>query len=1075
MIENTLITSVMVCSILCQLVVAILAVRLVGKTKNRGWFIVLAIIALQIVRRSVIFHHFIFNSQIPDLKNELISLMISLLAIAGLVWIGEYFSSSKRLKENAERFHESDIILNTLVERSNDGIVIVKNDLMQFFNRSFLTMTGYSSAELRGRSFDGLISVDFSRGTARMHGRSDGGGIELYEAQLHCRDASALQVEVNSGSILHGSGPATLYIIHDISRRKKTEDALKRSERLVSNVFRSSPVGIGITTFEEGSFIEINDAALNMLGYARQEVIGRTTTELGIWADPDERLKIISMMRNLEFVQNFEIKVRRKSGEIRSMLFSAERMEFEKMNYMLTMVLDITDLMKARSSLRESEEKYRSLVEAAEDGIVLMDMRGNHLFVNTAYFIMLGYEPGDDPNPTGFDAIHPDDISILKKGLEVLPVKGTYSLEYRIRHRDGHWVYCSTKCTNIRDASDNPHRILAIVRNITEKKKLEDELQKSEKLFSTIFRTSPVGIGISSVEEGRFFEVNDAILKKTGYTREEMIGRTATELGLWVDADERSRMMSIVRDTGSVHGMEVKFRTKSGEINDVIFSAEPIELEGQRYLLAMIVDITEKKKIETALKESEERYRNLVESAEDGIVLTDLNGRHLFVNTAYSTRLGYEPDDDPNPSGLGLVHPDDIQNLRVGAREMFARGFHTFDYRIRHRDGRWLHKSSRCTVIRDDSGKPQSVMAIIRDVTEHRHAEERLRRSEADLAEAQRVAKIGSWSFDIANRSVNWSDELYRVFDIDRSEFNGFYDSFMERVHPDDKEKVLETNRNAVERGEPFEVEYRIRSRDGGMKHIREIGYAMKDGDGAITGLFGTAQDISEQKAVEEALKRSLEEKPALLKEVHHRVKNNLQIVASLLSLQANQSLNRETVEMLQETKNRVYSMALLHEALYRSGSLAHVDFEKYLRDISIGLMEAYGAKSRGIEINLHAEGIMLPLEQIVPCGLIINELLTNAFKYAFPDGRKGSISVEMRSTGNGRLEVIVRDDGIGLPKDMDITRVSSLGLKLVTNLVSQLKGVLDVKSSPGGGTEFNIGFAYSDRDMESSGTKASH
>lgn len=1061
-------------TLVCQLIMVAQSLRLIKTTKNPAWVIIAIVMTVQAVRRSVALSGLDFKSPEIDLSGEILAMVISILALVGLILIGGYFRSTIKLKEIAELYMESDVKFRALVERINDGIVIVQNDSIKFFNNAFASMTGYSPQELSGRGFSALLAVDHSKGSSRVFGRKEDSGVEMYEALLQRRDGSTLQIEANSGTLIHEGIPSTLYVIRDISRRKITEEALRRSERLFSNVFRSSPVGIGISTFEDGRLIEINDAALNTLGYSRQEVIGRTTTELGMWVDPEKRAMMIDMLRNLEFVQNLELRYRKKNGMIGHMLYSAERIEIEGMNFLISMVHDITDIKNAEMELRESGEKYRTLVETAEDGVVLMDMAGRHLYTNTAYYNGLGYVPGDDPNPTGFDIIHPDDIHLLKKGLEVLPVKGTYSLEYRIRHRDGHWLSCAAKCTLIRDPSGKPHRILAIIRDITEKKKLENVLRKSEQLFSTIFRTSPVGIGISTLEDGRFIEVNDAILKKTGYTREEMIGLIAEDLGLWVDTDERSRMLEMVRDNGSVNGMEVKFRTKNGKINDVLFSAETIELEGQRYLLAMVVDITEKKKIETALKESEERYRTLVESTEDGIVLTDIEGRHLFVNSAYCASLGYEPDHDPNPSGLGMVHPDDIPSLKKDTIEMFEKGFITFDYRIRHRDGRWLYKSTKCTVVRDESGKPNSVIAIIRDVTEKKQAEERLHQSEADLLEAQRVAKMGSWRFNAADNSVKWSEELYRIFNVDKSEFGGFHESFLERIHPDDKERVAEANRNARNLGEPFEIEYRITIGNGTVRHIREIGYPVKDTAGGIIGLFGTAQDISDRKAIEEALKNSLDEKTALLKEVHHRVKNNLQIVASLLSLQANQSLNRETIDMLQETKNRVYSMALLHEALYHSGSLAHVDFHKYLRDVSWGLMESYDAKSRGIKVNIHADDIMLPLDQTVPCGLIINELLSNSLKYAFPGGRKGSIDVEVLASSPGNLEVIVRDDGIGLPKDMDISRLSSLGLKLVTSLAAQLKGRVTVESKPGAGTEFRISFPFSGTGTESSSPNTS-
>lgn len=218
-------------------------------------------------------------------------------------------------------------------------------------------------------------------------------------------------------------------------------------------------------------------------------------------------------------------------------------------------------------------------------------------------------------------------------------------------------------------------------------------------------------------------------------------------------------------------------------------------------------------------------------------------------------------------------------------------------------------------------------------------------------------------------------------------------------------------------------------------------------------------EEIAERLQAERALRDLLEEKVVLLKEVHHRVKNNLQIVASLMSLQANRIENREAIDALQDTSKRVRSIALLHETLYKAGNLACINFAAYVKDLCVQLSRSFGPESTRIEIESGIAAIDLDLEQAVPCGLIINELVSNAFKHAFPEGRAGKVTVEVKPIEEGRLFLCVRDDGVGLPPDMDLAGHDSLGLRLVVNLAGQLGGRLHAERAEGGGAAFHLIF----------------
>jgi PAS domain S-box-containing protein len=228
--------------------------------------------------------------------------------------------------------------------------------------------------------------------------------------------------------------------------------------------------------------------------------------------------------------------------------------------------------------------------------------------------------------------------------------------------------------------------------------------------------------------------------------------------------------------------------------------------------------------------------------------------------------------------------------------------------------------------------------------------------------------------------------------------------------------------------------------------------------------LYGQAQqEIAERKRAEEQIKASLEEKEVLLKEIHHRVKNNLQVISSLLYLQSKSIKDKAALQMFQESQNRVRSMAFIHERLYQSQDLARVDFAEYVRSLTNYLFRSYGVSTDVIQLKINMDDVPLSIDTAIPCGLIVNELVSNSLKYAFPDGKGGEIRIELGSDGDNRFALMVSDDGVGLPEDVDFRKTESLGLQLVNNLsVAQLEGAIDLDRS--GGTTFRITFTGLDQ-----------
>ncbi len=283
---------------------------------------------------------------------------------------------------------------------------------------------------------------------------------------------------------------------------------------------------------------------------------------------------------------------------------------------------------------------------------------------------------------------------------------------------------------------------------------------------------------------------------------------------------------------------------------------------------------------------------------------------------------------------------------------------------------------------------------------------------------------------------------------------------FQKITHPDDLEKDLENVSRIVD-GEIdiYSMEKRYLRKDGSIVWVGLTVSLVRDESGDPTYFISVIEDATERKRADSEVRNSLAEKEVLLREIHHRVKNNMQIISSLLNLQAEGVEDVRLARMFKESQSRVRAMALIHEILYKSSHLARIDLEEYVTRLSTSLIRMYGASPDRINLSVGAKDITLGIDDIVPCGLVINELLSNSLKYAFQDGRKGEIWIEAAPVMDDKIMLVVCDDGIGIPADIDIRNTDTMGMRLVIGLVEQQLGG-DVTLNRNEGTCFTVNFA---------------
>ncbi|MCG2829086.1 PAS domain S-box protein [Methanothermobacter sp. K4] len=533
--------------------------------------------------------------------------------------------------------------------------------------------------------------------------------------------------------------------------------------------------------------------------------------------------------------------------------------------------------------------------------------------------------------------------------------------------------------------------------------------------------------------EFRISYVNPAAERLTGFSAAELLGRRIDEV-MEFDGKLAGMMESMVEST-----------LKSGEgVVPVVVSAGHIHGSGREHVGFLFTgsDIRPIKDMEKKLQRREERLVLLTEHMADGLGEFDRDFNFRYLSPSVKNITGYSHEHLINRSAtdfLDYVHPDDRENVReliMSDEEM-----HRATFRIKRPDGsyRWVEYVDR--PIHSDGGISGYVFSL-RDIHEHKLAEEALRVSREKFRELFRNMNAGV----IVLGPVKGG---FRVLSMNPAaeEMEGV-------VCGDVKGMELERALPGIAESSIMEALEEVTGKDGPL-HLPEVKhgerwlevYIYSLSTGEVVIICG---DITLRKEYEDRLRSSIREKEALLREVHHRVKNNFQIISSLINLQLPEI---QDPAPLLDLQSRVQSMALVHELLYESEDITSIDMRRYIERLTSSILDSYHAA--GIELNVSVEDVTLPIETAVPLGLIINELITNSVKYAFSEG--GEITVELESEGDDFI-LTISDNGVGFSPGFVLEESDSLGLKLVGGLVDQLDGDLEVNMEDG--TEFRVKFS---------------
>jgi two-component system, NarL family, sensor histidine kinase UhpB len=648
--------------------------------------------------------------------------------------------------------------------------------------------------------------------------------------------------------------------------------------------------------------------------------------------------------------------------------------------------------------------------------------------------------------------------------------------EFRFDHRNGQEGWCLSTVFEIPGESNEPNFICMDV-DITERKAAEKALFASKELFLKAFCASPDLMSISDLETGRYIEINDVHAKLLGFERHEIIGRSPTELGLLAVPADYETFSRELRAHGKVRDFEVRAQNRQGKPMVISISAELVQIGGRSCVLRVSRDITERKAAEQALRASEQRFRGYFEMGLVGMAICAPEQGLVLLNDKLCEIFGYPRAEIASRTWTELARPGDLAAdttmfNRAAAGEMD-------DYEIKkqfvHKDGSvvYAHIFGKC--LRDDSGKVTTLVAMVQDITARKKAEEALRTSEERFDLAVRGSNEGIWDWNLPTNEVYHSPRFRELLRYEPGEFPDVLESFNSHLHPDDFDRTWNAVRAHLDQRVPYDVEYRLRTKDGQYRWFRSRGQAVWGLDGTAIRMAGSLTDIHDRKMAEESLRQAQadallarqeftqrlisaqeQERKRLGSELHDSLGQNLSVIKNRIQLALSTGdLNSVTVKHLEAASK------LVTDTLTEVRNLAHrlrpLPIEKLgLTDCLEALIQEV-EESSGIHLDRRLEHVdeLFPGEQATMLYRILQEALNNLVKHSSATAATVILERDLRS-----VHLKIEDNGRGFEKSAILGpgRIrTGIGLTSIDERARMLGGSLGIQTGTGQGTVLHL------------------
>ena len=725
---------------------------------------------------------------------------------------------------------------------------------------------------------------------------------------------------------------------------------------------------------------------------------------------------------------------------------------------------EIAERKAVEDALRESEEKYRTLIENVQDGLFLIQ-DGKLKFVNEAFARISGY-PVEEILGMGFRGlVAPEDRAMVADRYVRMMAGEDMPMEYEFHgiQKNGDTRTTVYMTIGLLEYQGKP-AVIGTLKDITGQKRAEQSLQETEAELKHIIEVVPGIIVKVNAHTGYFTYCNPALSSILGFSSEEFLTRPFIE---FIHPDDRQSTINEVEKQlkGSpLARFENRYICKNGSYKWLEWRATAAD--EKEVIYAAATDITERKRMEEELR----LHAAMMDNVAEGVYLIGLDDLLIkWTNEKFARMFGYG-------SGEMVGKHVDIVNAptektptetRISIVDVLKEtGEWHGEVRNIKRDGTHFWCYAHVSLF-DHPEYGKVIVSAHADITERKRAEDALRESEEKFRSIAEQSEDGIVLVDEQGTIIEWNPGQERIAGLSRAEVLGrpgwdvmFQVAANEHDDPAMYERIKAGVLKILETGQSEwldRLEERVVRRPDGARRVVQVSvFPIKTGKGFMAGAI--SRDITERKAAEEQIKRSLREKDVLMREMHHRAKNNLQVVSSLLSMQARTTQSKEAIDVLSKSQSRINTMALIHTQLYESGDLSELNMKEFVGTLSEELFRSYPVNDTKISRIVHVTDRKFPASVGVHVGLIINELLGNALQHAFGERKEGKIEVSLTTSDSGRVNLRVSDDGVGLPPGFDIDKTRSLGLHLVKILVEdQLQGKIEVISD--GGATFNMEF----------------
>jgi len=801
------------------------------------------------------------------------------------------------------------------------------------------------------------------------------------------------------------------------------EEALRESEEKFSKVFRSTPAILGISTLAEGIFVDVNEAFERFFGYGREEVIGRSSHDLAIWENPSDRAGVIKTLQESGKVRDLEANFRDRAGEPLVGIYSAEIIEIKGEQYLLSQITDITARKQIEEALRGSEERFRHLYNDTPVMLHSIDQEGRLVSVSDYWLEVLGYQRNEVLGRKSTEFL--TEASLRYANEVVLPAffKTGFckDVPYQIVTKSGKILDVLLSATAELNDKGEVVRSLAVMTDVTERNRAGEALRESEEKFSKAFHATPTLLVISTLADGRYIEVNEAFERLLGHSREEAIGRTSIELGIWENPADRSRYVQALRDKGKVRDMELNLRSKTGEIIVGLLSGEIIEVGGETRLLTLVNDITARKRAEQALQDSNRQISSILESITDAFVAVDSAWRFTYLNGQAELLMQRSRKDligkrlwDEYPDALGTVL---LEQLGKAMSERFATEFEVYFPQA----GMWAEVRAYPT--------QDGLSVYAKDITPRKQMEETLKASEESYRRIVDTSQEGILAVDAEARLTYVNQRMAEMLGHDGAGMLGrSYLEFIDNSRSSEVSESLRRRKEGVR--EQYEAVF-LRS-DGGKMWGIVSATPIVGAHGEFCGSFAMVSDVSERKRFEEkievlntnlaaralALELANEELQSFSYTVSHDLRKPLTAISgySQLILELfGAGLDVDCKNYLQMIVNSSDRMNQLIDTLLDFSRLTRRELHRETVDLS-AMAHAIIAELRLADPQRRvsctiAEGVVVNGDAKL-LRVVMDNLLGNAWKYS---ARTKEAVIEFGvMEQRGETACFVRDNGVG-------------------------------------------------------------